>query len=160
MSSVLLSLTLPISGPALAAGVLSRSFGLRSLHLYIRGFPFMFAHCKASICSYYLWIPLYPLVLLDLVRSFRLEHRLRPISPPTWDLVKVLSFFTLSSFLRFCRLTSPLGFDDVGSVFALFGYCHTSRGAPSHFILRVLFLDDVLSLSFFAQIRREDQVGA
>ena len=114
-----------IGGPALAAGVLSRSFGLRSLHLYIRGFPFIFARGKASFCSYYPWIPLYPLVLLDLL-SFRLERHLRPVSLPTWDLVKNTFWDLLSRFpcvswrcrLRFCSLATAIRVGKLQAIFS------------------------------------------
>ena len=35
-------------------------------------------------------------ILHDLIHSFKLERMLCPVSPPAWDLVKVLSFFTRS----------------------------------------------------------------
>ena len=37
-------------------------------------------------------------VLRDLIRSFEIEHPRRPVGPPSWDLVKVLTYLRGSVF--------------------------------------------------------------
>ena len=95
-----------IGGRAIAAGALFAAIRSPILLSLKSRISFCFAYGVASVCCYYLWILLdpfldFPLHLLDLqddfihrglIRSFVLERPLRPVSPPAWDLVLVLSF--------------------------------------------------------------------
>ena len=78
----------------------------------IADFHLFFACGVLSVCCSYPWIPLDPFLSFqfrlpglqvnfirrDLGRSFVLECPLRPISPPAWDLVLVLSFLHAPAF--------------------------------------------------------------
>ena len=55
-----------------------------------------------------------------LIHSFELEHPLRPVSPPAWDLVKVLAFLRGPTFEP---LSTSFGGDDEGVVPSDFGDC-------------------------------------
>ena len=60
-------------------------------------------------------------VLCDLIRYFKLERPLRPVSPPAWDLVKVLSF--LHGFTFEPLSSHPLRVVTMKTFSAFFGYC-------------------------------------
>ena len=46
-----------------------------------------------SVSNYKLTEMCDSLILRDLIRSFETERSLRPVGPPSWDLVKVLDHF-------------------------------------------------------------------
>ena len=61
-------------------------------------------------------------ILSDLIHSFELEHPLRPLFPPSWDLVWVLSFLR-GGFFEPLSSCSLLSVDDEGFVPLVLGHC-------------------------------------
>ena len=70
-------------------------------------------------------------VLRDLIRSFEVERSLKPVGPPSWDLVKVLEYLWGPVFEPLS--SKPLQIVTIKALFLLFGHCQEGKGTSGTF---------------------------